>query len=357
MHSLKGLDAMQKTVWKSITVKKDALLKTVRASGRPERQRSIKFAAKIFARAGARTARYGPGGWRRLLKAFFIGARLKTLPAVWAPVAMACGLAFQREGAVRWSVLALMLVSGTFIQLAVNFFNDALDFQHGYDKSDRKGPDRITQQGLADFKTVFGFGVFSSISALLFGLPLALYGGWPIAVLGLLSLASAYMYSGTSFALSRNGAVSDLFVVLFFGFGAVMGAYFLLTDVWEESLILLSLQCGLQAMSLLVINHLRDEKEDLRYGKKNTVTLYGRETGLLQLIIAQALVYLLCFYWMGFAGTEKGAVLAFCSLPFAVVLIYRICVTAPGKIYNRFLFLMSLLYSLFAALWVYGLTL
>lgn len=285
------------------------------------------------------------------LTAFFKGARFHTLPALWVPVAMAAAWAFKREGNLDTTILIFTFLSGTFIQLAVNFFNDALDFSHGEDRADRKGPKRITQTGLASFKTVMIFGFFSCVMAVLLAVPLLLKGGWPILVLGAFSLSCAYFYSGTSFAFTRTGA-SDFFVVLFFGLGAVSGTYYLQTLKWNGDLIYLGLQCGFWALSLLVINHLRDEAEDKKSGRRNVVTFYGRDMGLLELVIAQSVIYLLCFYWLNKNGAA-GA-FSFLTLPLTAILIYFVCVTKPSAKYNKFLAFMSLLYSLFGGLWIFG---
>lgn len=286
------------------------------------------------------------------LKAFIKGARVHTLPAIWVPVALAAAWAFRKTGEVDQFILIFTFLSGTFIQMAVNFFNDALDFKKGTDTVNRKGPARITKkEGLIAFQTVMFFGWGSLASAAFFSFPLLLKGGLPILVLGLLSLICAYMYSGTAFAFTKTGG-SDVFVVLFFGLGAVGGAYYLQTLSWDIALIYLGLQCGFWSLSILLINHLRDEAEDKSSGRKNTVILYGRDIGLLELAVIQGLIYLLCFYWLN----ENGAAAAFSffTLPLSFILIYFISVTSPSVKYNTFLLACSLLYTLFGALWFFG---
>ena len=285
------------------------------------------------------------------LKAFVKGARFHTLPALWVPVAMSATWAFYKTGELDICLLLFTFLSGTFIQLAVNFFNDALDFKEGADTINRKGPQRITQEGLASFKTVMFFGFLSCALAVFLAIPLLLKGGLPILVLGLVSLLCAYMYSGTSLAFVKTGA-SDLFVVMFFGLAAVSGTYYLQTLSWDEGLIYLGLQCGFWALSILLVNHLRDEEEDRKSGRKNLVVLYGREAGLLELVIAQGLIYLLCFYWLNWNGA--AAAFTFLTLPLTAVLIYFISITKPSRKYNTFLLYTSLLYVLFGGLWICG---
>lgn len=285
------------------------------------------------------------------LKAFIKGARLHTLPAILMPIGMAAAFAFRETKSLDKTLLVFTFLSGAFIQLAVNFFNDGLDFKQGTDTTHRQGFQRLTQQGLVSFQTVMWFGLLCVFLASLLALPLLFQAGLPILILGLVSLVCTYMYSGTSFAFSKTGA-SELFVVLFFGFGAVCGTYYIQTLSWHWDLVYLSLQNGFFALSLLIINHLRDESEDRQSGRKNLTVLYGRSVGLLQLVIVQALIYLLCFYWLN--ENAAAAAFSFLSLPFSALLLYFISLTPPSKKYNRFLILMSLQSMLFGSLWIVG---
>ena len=287
-----------------------------------------------------------------ILKFFIQGMRPATLSAVGMPVIMATVWAFYYGGKFNKSLFFFTLLSGGFIQCAVNFFNDALDFKKGVDQTGRKGPARLTSQNQISPKQVMSFGFVSLFMALVTAVPLIVRGGWPILVLGLAAFLLTYLYSGTSFALADRGA-SEFFVILFFGLGAVGGAYYIQTLEWDDSLIYLGLQCGFWALSLLLVNYLRDEEEDRRAGRKNFVTIYGREIGVMSLAVTHLLIYLFCFYWFNFS--PKTGALAFFILPLSAILIYFIAVTPPSPAYNRYLLLMSLLYSLFGMIWILSL--
>ena len=290
-------------------------------------------------------------------KTFFLfikGARLKTLPAILVPVTMSSVWAFYQTELFKKDIFFFTIFSALFIQIAANFFNDALDSKEGIDTSLRKGPSRLVQSGKLSFFQVRFFGFLSCIIAFLMGIPLILKGGWPILTLGLLSCLLAYIYTGTRFSLLKIG-LSELFCFLFFGPVAILGSYYLQTLKLDASLTYLGIQSGLWALSLLLINHLRDEKEDLAGGRKHFVTLYGRNHSLLFLAIIQAFIYLLCFFWMG-KGLKAGA-WSFFVLPFSALLLYFICITPPSKKYNVYLASCSLLYLLFGGAWITGLLL
>ena len=242
--------------------------------------------------------------------------------------------------------------SALFIQIAVNFFNDALDSKEEIDSSLRKGPSRIVQSGNLSFFQVQLLGLLSCCMAIFCGIPLIGIGGWPILILGLLSCSLAYFYTGTRFSLLKIG-LSEVLCFLFFGPIAVFGTYYLQTLTLDISLIYLGIPCGLWALFILLINHLRDEEEDRKGGRKHFVILYGRTHTLFFLIVIQAFIYLFCFFWLG-QGLKSGA-WSFFVLPFSALLLYYICTTPPSQKYNLYLALCSLLYTLFGALWIAGL--
>ena len=283
---------------------------------------------------------------------FILGARIKTLPAVLAPVAMSSAWAFYQTGSLKKDILFFTLFSALFIQLAVNFFNDALDGQTGLDSSLRKGPVRLVQSGLWAFVTVKNLGFFCCAMAFLMGLPLIFRGGGIILGIGALSCLCAYFYTGTRFSFLKLG-LSEFFCFLFFGPIAVFGTYYLQTLTGNISLVYLGIQCGLWALSLLLINHLRDEEEDRKGGRKHFVILYGRTNVLFFLSVGQAFIYLFCFYWLGLS--LKSGVLSFFILPLSAGLIYLLSQTPPSEKYNSYLAFCSALYVLFSSVWIFGL--
>ncbi len=285
------------------------------------------------------------------LAAFVQGARLQTLSAVIVPIAMATTLAFYKENTFNLKIFFFTLISGVFLQMAANFFNDALDFKFGGDTSLRKGPARLAQTKRLSTKSVFFFGFFCAAIAFLTGLVLVLRGGWPVLLFGLVALCLSYFYTGYSFSLVKKG-LAELAVFFFFGFFAVSMTYYLQTLKWDSSVIYLGIQCGLWALSLLLVNYLRDEEEDRLSGRKHLVVVYGRAGGLLSLVITQFFIYLLCFYWLDF--NMKGGFFSFFLIIPSLFLTYFICTTPPSSKYNLFMFLISLLYILFGASWILG---
>jgi len=285
------------------------------------------------------------------LTAFVQGARLKTLPVIVVPICMATAWAFYKEQIFHLPIFTFTLISGLFLQMSANFFNDALDYKFGGDTWYRKGPARLSQTSVLPAKTVLKLGFICVALSFITGLFLVFRGGFGILLFGVLSLICSYFYSGYSFSLVKKG-LAEVAVFVFFGQMAASLTYYLQTLKWDVSLIYIGLQCGFWAVSILLINYLRDEQEDRASGRKHLVTRYGRSIGLLTLVVLQALIYLLCFYWLDL-GVKGGAFAFFLVIP-SSVLMYWICTTPASSKYNVFLFCSSLLYMLFGATWILG---
>ena len=283
---------------------------------------------------------------------FFIqGSRPATLVAVILPCLMATSLAYSKTGHFDLALFLLTLFSGICIQISCNLFNDALDFKQGVDQKNRLGFKRLTAEGLLPFSVVMkGAYVFAGLACLL-AISLIKQAGWPILLLGSFSLLCAYLYSASSLSLSKLG-LGELAVVVFFGFGACIGSYYIQTLSWDPSLIYLSLQCGFWSLSLLLINYLRDELEDKQALRKNIITVYGRNLGVLALCLIQLFIYLLCFYWMSLGMT--GGAWSFFTIILSSVLLSFVGTSMPSSRYNLYLLFTSLLYVIFSILWIAG---
>ena len=89
-------------------------------------------------------------------------------------------------------------------------------------------------------------------------------------------------YTGGPFPLAYNG-LGDLFVVVFFGFVAVLTTqYVVILSVdlpWQPNWIL-PLGVGFMINNLLVVNNYRDYQEDKKVGKRTLVVILGRPFGL-----------------------------------------------------------------------------
>jgi 1,4-dihydroxy-2-naphthoate octaprenyltransferase len=186
------------------------------------------------------------------------------------------------------------LLGALLIQIGTNFSNDYFDFVKGADTEERLGPIRATQAGLVtpeamrrNFVVVFGLAV-------LVGIYLVYRGGWPIVIIGVLSIASGILYTGGPMPLGYLG-LGDLFVLIFFGPVAVGGTFYVQTLELPLEVILAGFGPGLLATALLAVNNLRDEPTDKKVGKRTLAVRFGPAFARGEFLTAFALALILPF--------------------------------------------------------------
>lgn len=283
---------------------------------------------------------------------WILASRPKTLTAAVVPVFAATGLVHAHDGALILWIVAACLACSLLIQIATNFINDVEDFKRGADDEHRLGPVRATQAKLLTEQQLWRAALLLLLAALVLGIPLVLHGGWPILLIGLLSLFLGYAYTGGPFPLAYWG-LGELFVILFFGVIPVSGVYFLLEGQWDRSAAILGLQIGLHCSILIAINNLRDVVNDKKAGRKTGPVLFGIQYGKLIIHLLIWLPYFIGIYWFP-ALTNLCGLLPYLTLPLAVSLTRNIIATAPSASYNKFLGKAALLHLSFGFLTAIG---
>ena len=211
---------------------------------------------------------------RTLLKALISGARPKTLAAGVVPVWVGGVLAWKLSGVFDAWLWVCTLLGALCIQIATNFYNDAVDGKNGADGEGRTGPRRLTGTGEMSFAQVMGMGTVFLVGAVFFGSFLVMERGWLMLAIGLPSLFFAYGYTGGPFPLAYRG-LGEVFVILFFGFVAVMGTVFIQTGSWPREAVLLGGQIGLLSAVLISVNNFRDREGDALVGKRTLAVRFG----------------------------------------------------------------------------------
>lgn len=207
------------------------------------------------------------------LGTWMLAVRPRTLPAALAPVIVGSALA-QADGAFRLLPAAAALAGALLLQIAVNLANDYFDFKKGVDTADRLGPVRVTQSGLIAPATVRGAMGATLAAAGLVGFYLVFVGGWPIALIGIASIAGVLGYSGGPYPLASRG-LGDMCVFVFFGPVAVIGTYYVQALAWSWPALFMSLPPGLLITAILVVNNLRDIDTDCAAGKRTLAVMIG----------------------------------------------------------------------------------
>jgi 1,4-dihydroxy-2-naphthoate octaprenyltransferase len=213
-----------------------------------------------------------------LAAACLSAVRPATLSAAVAPVVVGSALA-AAEGALVPAIAAAALAGAVLIQIGCNLYNDYGDFKRGADTAERVGPARAVARGWLSPRQVVAGALASLAAAALIGCYLVAVGGWPILLLGLTSIAAAVLYTAGPAPLAYVG-LGDVFVLLFFGLGAVSGTYYLQAGVPTLEVVAASLAVGALTTAILVVNNVRDEPTDRRAGKRTLVVRFGRRFGV-----------------------------------------------------------------------------
>lgn len=256
------------------------------------------------------------------LQIWWLAARPKTLPAAAAPVIVGTAVAIS-QGVFNLGPALAALAGALLIQIGTNFANDVFDFKKGADTTGRLGPMRVTQAGLLSPEQVMaGMWLIFGLAALI-GLYLVVVGGWPIVVIGLLSIASGIAYTGGPFPLGYNG-LGDLFVFIFFGLVAVGGTYYVQALTVSPAAIWAAVPMGLLATAILVVNNLRDIETDRAAGKKTLAVRFGRKGAQIEYFLLLAVSYAVPpLMWLTGASTW-WIMLTWLSLPLVKPLAYLI---------------------------------
>ena len=256
------------------------------------------------------------------MKHWILAARPKTLSAAIVPVLMAAALASHEPEGIMWPYFWCALAGAVFIQIATNFVNDALDFEKGADTGERLGPLRVTQAGLISAERVLRGALVCLVAAALCGVPLIYRGGWPMLVVGLASMAMAYAYTGGPYPLAYHG-LGELFVILFFGFIAVGGTFYVLTLRVTPSALLAGFAAGSLATVLIVINNLRDVESDRKSAKRTLAVRFGERFARFEILLFTVAPFLtvVAMAWM---RSEPWLLIAGLASPLAAALVVKV---------------------------------
>lgn len=222
-------------------------------------------------------------------RAWLLAARPQTLPAALAPVAVGTACAHAAGGARALPALAAA-AGALLLQIAANFANDVFDFENGADREDRLGPPRAVQTGLISPRQMRRALALTLAAALAIGVYLTAVAGWPIVVLGLVSMAGAVAYTGGPYPLGYHG-LGDVMVLGFFGFAAVCGTAYVQLGTVPPLALLAAIPVGALATAILVVNNLRDRQTDAATGKRTLAVRLGPASARAEYALLLAAAY------------------------------------------------------------------
>lgn len=229
------------------------------------------------------------------------GARPRTLPAAISPVVVGTALAYRLDRHISYTNALLALLVSLSLQVAVNYANDYSDGIKGTDEK-RVGPIRLVGSGLASAAAVKRAAFIAFGFAGVAGTLLAVRTSYALIIVGLVSIAAAWTYTGSNKPYGYRG-FGEISVFVFFGIIATVGTFYAATErvVWQAYL--LSIPVGAMSCALLAINNLRDLPKDALVSKKTLAVRMGEVKaraffiGLLLLAHAASLFTVLVTPW------------------------------------------------------------
>lgn len=210
-------------------------------------------------------------------KAWFLAARPKTLTGAAVPVMIGCAMAAHDMSLhINWIPAVLCFLFAFVMQIDANFVNDYFDWRRGNDdEATRLGPLRACSQGWVSPRAMIIALVATTCLGGFIGLPLIIYGGWEMILVGVACVAFCILYTTTLSYL----ALGDVLVLVFFGIVPVCFTYYLQTGNITMEVFKMSLLCGLAIDNLLIVNNYRDIDNDRRDKKRTLIVLVGRKAG------------------------------------------------------------------------------
>lgn len=256
------------------------------------------------------------------------GARPRTLPAAIVPVAVGTAAAVGRvDGGLIWWRAGAALVVAMAIQVGTNYANDYSDGIRGTDSEARVGPMRLVGSGAASPGAVKRAALLSFGVAAIAGLALTVAVGPILLVVGALSFAAGWFYTGGPRPYGYAG-LGEVFVFVFFGLVATVGSAYVQTEDVFWLAVGVAVPVGFLATALLVVNNLRDIPSDTAAGKRTLAVKLGdlRTRWLYVLLLIGAFLCLIPI--AGLAAI--GAAFAFIGIPFARKPVERVLGGATG---------------------------
>lgn len=217
-------------------------------------------------------------GWRVWWKL----TRPHTLTASFAPVFLGTMIAISQTN-IHWALFMAMLFASMLIQAATNMFNEYYDFARGLDNENSVGiGGAIVRNGVKP-KTVMQLALLLYAISIVLGIYICNETTWLLAVVGAISMAIGYLYTGGPFPIAYT-PFGELFSGVFMGMLIVLIAFYIQTGEITTLAILLSVPSMLLVAAIMLSNNIRDLVGDKESGRKTMAILIGRKRAIAVLL-------------------------------------------------------------------------
>ena len=271
-----------------------------------------------------------PEGMTRWHKAKEVLRIAYTLPFLLAALT---GVVFALTVNQEWLMAIVIPLDVMVLALFVNFSNDYFDHKSGVDKirfdTDRDPELRKELLEMFDQKMFWSGnsldrGIITEaqgkalmaalvIIAVVLSIPILLYGGWTVVILGLIALALAFFYTAPPLKLGSRG-LGELDVLLAFTM-IVFFSYFVIVPEFSFPVMFVSLAIGLGAMIMRISDSVPGYDAHVAKGEKDIAVRVGLEN----VARVETFLVLMVYIMVGLAAlSEPFLALLFLALPLAV---------------------------------------
>lgn len=242
--------------------------------------------------------------------------RPHTLTAAFVPVLLGTALAIQ-EHTIHIGLFLAMLIASLLIQAATNMFNEYYDYKRGLDNENSVGiGGAIVRDGIKP-QTVMRLAFSFYGLSILLGVYICSNSSWWLAVVGLVSMAVGYFYTGGPAPIAYT-PFGEIFAGFFMGMLIILISFYIQTGTVDTTSILVSIPIFILVGAILLSNNIRDLDGDKEFGRKTLAILLGRKKAI-QLLAAMFIVsFVWVFVLMALQLTSPWLAIVLLSAPKAI---------------------------------------
>lgn len=239
--------------------------------------------------------------------------RPHTLTAAFVPVFIGTALSLPYTN-LDVPLFIMMLLASLIIQIATNMINEYYDFKRGLDHEGSVGiGGAIVREGVKP-KTVITLAFILFGIATLLGVYICMETSWWLALIGLVSMAAAYFYTGGPYPIAYT-PFGEIVAGLFMGNIIILISFFIQTGSVTLESVLISMPISLLVGAILLANNIRDLDGDKENGRKTLAILVGRKNAIIVLASMFAISYLWIIVLIALKMASPWLLLVFLSVP------------------------------------------
>jgi 1,4-dihydroxy-2-naphthoate polyprenyltransferase len=242
--------------------------------------------------------------------------RPHTLTAAFIPVAIGSILA-HIDDSFHTLLFIAMLVASLLIQAAANMINEYYDFKRGLDHEGSVGiGGAIVRDGIKPSTVLQLAFTFFGISVLL-GIYICIQSSWWIAVIGIICMTAAYLYTGGPYPIAYT-PFGEIVAGFFMGVVIIGITYYIQAGNLPTKIILLSLPTSITIGAILTANNIRDLDNDKENGRKTLVILLGKKNSIIFIGSMFAVAYALIVAFVIANLMTPFVLISLASIPLAI---------------------------------------